>query len=108
MRRTTFAATAVTAATLLAGLAWAGSSVDARGKEYFKNSCRTCHSKGGPGGELTPLVKTQEQWQRYFKAGVHKNESEKLTKFALPDQLKDMETFLVNHAADSEQPATCG
>ncbi len=108
MRRPTFAPAAITLATLLAGLAWAGSSVDSRGKQYLKKSCRTCRSKAGPGGELTALAKTQEQWQRYSEGGVHKKGSERLTDIATPELLKDMETSLVNHAADCEQPATRG
>ncbi len=108
MKRATLLATAVTVVTLLAGLASAGGGSETKGKYYFKKSCKTCHGKGGAGGEVTPLTKTQEQWKRYFAAGEHKKGSEKLDKIVPTQQLIDMQTFLVNHAADSPQPETCG
>ncbi len=34
---------------------------EAKGKFYFKQTCKSCHVKGEKGGEITPLVKTQAQ-----------------------------------------------
>jgi len=48
------------------------------------------------------------QWRTYFEKGRHSGGAEPLTKFMSPDQLRDVETFLFNHAADSLQPETCG
>ncbi len=39
---------------------------EAKGKFYFKQTCKSCHVKGAQGGEITPLSKTQAQWQAYF------------------------------------------
>ncbi len=89
------------------GLAFAGASEN-KGKFNFKKTCKPCHTKGAAGGEVTPLTKTQEQWQRYFKSGKHNKGAEELSKFMTPEQLVDVQTFLVNHAADSPQPETCG
>jgi cytochrome c5 len=97
----------VVAATLVAGLAVAAGN-ETKGKFYFKKSCKTCHAKGGEGGEVTPLSKTQEQWKRYFDKGTHKKGSQKLTDVVPAEQLVDMQSFLVNHAVDSPQPETCG
>jgi cytochrome c553 len=92
---------------LVGGWALAGGS-ESKGKYYFKKSCKSCHGKGGAGGEVTPIAKTQEQWKRYFAKGVHNKGAQKLTDIVPAEQLVDMQTFLVNHAADSPQPETCG
>ena len=35
-----------------------------KGKHLFKKTCKTCHSSGGEGGELTPMTKTMSQWDK--------------------------------------------
>jgi mono/diheme cytochrome c family protein len=79
---------------------------DAKGRYYFRQTCKDCHSKGGKGGEVTPLTKTQAQWRTYFMKGKHAGEP--LSKVVSDPQLLDVQTYLVNHAADSLQPETCG
>lgn len=81
---------------------------EAKGKFYFKQSCKSCHVKGEKGGEITPLSKTQAQWQAYFAKGKHMKGTEPLAKYLAPEQLNDAVTFLYNHAVDSPQPETCG
>jgi cytochrome c5 len=81
---------------------------EAKGKYYFKQNCKTCHTKGAPGGEVTPLSKNMEQWRAYFAKGKHNHSKEELTKVMASDQLMDAQTFLVAHASDSLQPETCG
>jgi len=76
-----------------------------KGKHLFKKTCKTCHSSGGEGGELTPMTKTMSQWDRFFEKGKHDEESWK--SFSTQD-LKDIQQFLYDHAADSPQPQTCG
>jgi len=98
------------AAALAVPLAAQGGS-DSRGKYFFKKSCKTCHGPGGSGGsakEITPLFKTQAQWKEYFATGTHKNGTEKIESLVKPELVKDVQTFLVNHASDSPQPETCG
>ena len=81
---------------------------DGKGRYYFKQTCKTCHVKGAAGKEVTPLTKTMAQWKTYFLKGKHNGGAEVLTKAMTADQLRDVETFLVSHAADSLQPETCG
>jgi mono/diheme cytochrome c family protein len=81
---------------------------EAKGKFYFKQACKSCHVKGEKGGEVTPLIKTQAQWQAYFAKGKHMKGTEPLAKYMTPEQLNDALTFLYNHAVDSPQPETCG
>ena len=79
-----------------------------KGRFYFRQTCKECHTKGAAGGEVTPLNKTMAQWRAYFVKGTHNHGKEPLTKYLPADQLLDASTFLTNHAADSPQPETCG
>jgi hypothetical protein len=81
---------------------------DTKGKFFFKKTCKSCHIAGGTAKEVTPLSKTQAQWKAYFAAAKHKKGAEKLDTVVKPEQIKDIQTFLVNHASDSPQPETCG
>ncbi len=81
---------------------------ETKGKFYFKQNCKTCHTRGAEGGEITPLNKKMTQWTAYFQAGKHNHGREALGKFVPEEQLRDVQTFLTNHAADSLQPETCG
>jgi cytochrome c5 len=80
---------------------------DKKGKYWFKKSCKSCHGKDSDSGEVTPLIKTQKQWERYFRKDVHHGE-EKLQGTFEAEQLIHIQFFLINHAADSDQPETCG
>ncbi len=78
-----------------------------KGKYLFKKHCKQCHVAGAEGGELTPLSKTMSQWDRFFKRNRHKAKPEVWGKFKQKD-LRDINQFLYDHAADSDQPETCG
>ena len=79
-----------------------------KGRYYFRQTCKECHTKGAAGGEVTPLNKTMAQWRAYFAKGTHNHGKEPLAKYLPADQLLDASTFLTQHAADSPQPETCG
>jgi mono/diheme cytochrome c family protein len=96
------------AAMLCVASAAPGKGNEGKGKYYFKQTCKDCHTKGAKSGEVSPLTKTMAQWRNYFLKGKHAGGTEPLNKFMSPDQLRDVETFLFNHAADSLQPETCG
>ncbi len=80
---------------------------EGKGRYYFRQTCKDCHTKGAKGGEVTPLTKTMAQWSSYFVKGRHTS-AEPLAKLMNEQQLLDIQTFLVKHAADSLQPETCG
>ena len=107
MSRTNWVLTLAALAAFTSAMAFAAGSEN-KGKFNFKKTCKPCHTKATAGGEVTPLTKTQEQWQRYFKTGKHNKGTEALSKYLTPEQLIDVQLFLVNHAADSPQPETCG
>lgn len=86
------------------------------GKELYRNNCKVCHDKGSASGQYTPMTLTQDQWKKFFNVKLvpaHKNALNpktggKVLEELTPDQLKAIQKFAVDHAADSEQPATCG
>lgn len=81
---------------------------ETKGRFYFKQTCKSCHAKGAAGGEITPMSKTQAQWERYFTSGKHNKGTEPLSKHLKDEQLRDAWVYLVKHAVDSPQPETCG
>lgn len=104
-----------TAAAVLAGALSAGEPKatqpkgnEGKGRYYFRQTCKDCHTKGAKGGEVTPLTKTIAQWKTYFTKATHNRGAEPLTKVMPAEQIRDVQTFLVAHAADSLQPETCG
>ena len=105
-------AAACCAAMLWTGVATAGGPNPNRGKSLFKSGCKTCHVKGGGGKDLSPMTKTQAQWKRAFEStAVDKCVKAMVAKGAKPltaQDLDDMKFYLVSHAADSDQPETCG
>lgn len=86
------------------------------GKTLYKANCKVCHDKGSPNKVYTPMTLTQDQWRRFFntrlipahKSAVLPGNGKKLLDSVSPAQLKAIQRFAVDHAADSEQPATCG
>ncbi len=78
-----------------------------KGKYLYKKSCKACHATEAEGKELTPLSKTQAQWDRFFDKGDHPNKAEAWKGLSEQD-IKDINQFLFDHAADSDQPETCG
>jgi cytochrome c5 len=81
-----------------------------RGKTLYKATCKTCHVKDGGAKDLTPMSKTQAQWTRVFKTiePMVKRVQDKTGKTLAAGDLADIKLFLVSHAADSDQPETCG
>lgn len=100
------------AATLAGHAAPAG---EKGGKELYKENCRACHEKNSPHGEYSPLSLIQSQWKTFFKTkfraahadAVVPGKNVRLLDALTPEQLKAVEKFCVDHAADSEQPQTC-
>ena len=79
-----------------------------RGKDLAKEKCKHCHVAGADGGTMTPLSKTQRQWELFYKKGKHEKMAPGTWSKIAQDELKDIMQFMYNHAADSDQPETCG
>lgn len=78
-----------------------------KGKFLFKKNCKQCHIADAACGEVTPLTKTQAQWDRFFETDKHSKNPDAV-KNVSPEEMKDIQQFLFDHAADSDQPQTCG
>lgn len=84
-----------------------------KGKVFYKKYCRVCHDGSTDAKEMSPITKTMEQWGRAFKAEgkveSHLSSVKDKTDVELTEQdLLDIQAYLIQHAADSDQPATCG
>lgn len=109
--------TSVALLVLAAGLLAVGGGLQAKGpnpfhgKTVYKTTCKLCHSKGGEAKVLTPMSKTQAQWESFFTSKAQaclKRVGTKTGKAPSAEDVADMKLFLVSHAADSDQPETCG
>jgi cytochrome c553 len=87
------------------------------GKEIYRNVCKTCHGAEAEAGEYTPMSLIMEQWDEFFQDTFLKthealtcpsDKDTKLIEVLTKDALKKVQKFCVDHAADSEQPMTCG
>jgi mono/diheme cytochrome c family protein len=93
----------------------AGSDANARkGKAYFKKNCRVCHDgKTADAPTLEPAELIIEQGERAFTKDDDVAEcvprvKEKTGVELTAQDLADIEAYLVEGAADSERPMTCG
>jgi len=112
---------AVIAAGSMMDTSFAGKKPSAKkGKYLFKKQCKSCHVEGGETDDLTPISRTIEQWENYFKNDYQtfkedhkglidkKNDGKNVLELNGPNQLQHIQKFLIKHAADSDQPQTCG
>ena len=86
-------------------------------RQLVKQYCRVCHGPNSPNGEYTPMTFIQDQWTDFFAntyKDAHKgvvdphHNNKKVLEEITPDMLKKIEKYMVDHAADSEHPMTCG
>ena len=126
MRKALITLTTIMVLSLLAGLAVAEDKVDATlektadkmdGQDLFKMHCKACHGADADAGEYTPMTYIMEQWEEFFddlwvethgELPCPKDDTKKVTDHLDKDMLKKIRKFCVDHAADSEQPMTCG
>ena len=77
-----------------------------KGKYLFRKNCRTCHCEGGSAKPLSPIDKTQAQWDEVFKNIDKIQCSKEWAKLSEKDR-DDMYAHLWGHAFDSPSPAKC-
>lgn len=87
------------------------------GKVLYIDNCKPCHGPNSPDGEYSPLTLIQDQWERFFDKKLVKShqdvmapdrEGKKLLEVLTEKELKKIRKFTIDHAADSENPMTCG
>ena len=88
-----------------------------KGNDLYKEYCKPCHEADSDNGEYTPMTLIQDQWDRFFdkkyvdshSAVMDPNHDNKpVTEVISEEDLELIKAFAVDHAADSEQPMTCG
>ena len=79
-----------------------------KGKALAREQCKYCHIAGAEGGTMTPLSKTQQQWERFYTKDKHNKLAPGAWDKLNPNDLIDIMQFMYDHAADSTQPETCG
>jgi hypothetical protein len=88
-----------------------------KGVDLYKEYCKPCHEADSDNGEYTPMTLIQDQWDRFFDkkyvdthSGVMdpNHENKPVTEAISEADLELIKKFAVDHAADSEQPMTCG
>ena len=88
-----------------------------KGVDLYKEYCKPCHGPDSENGEYTPMTLIQDQWDRFFdekfvdshSAVMDPNHENKPVTEAISEaDLELIKKFAVDHAADSEQPMTCG
>ena len=89
------------------GVVMAGKKGNARkGKYLFRKTCRTCHLEGGSAKELSPVSKTQAEWQKVFDGIDALKCKAEWAKLSEKDRA-DVYAHLHGHAFDSPSPAKC-
>ena len=78
------------------------------GRELTKAKCKGCHGEGAAAGTMTPLSKTQRQWERFFEKEQHEKKAPGTWQQIAPRELEQIRQYLIEHAADSPHPETCG
>ena len=89
----------------------------AKGQDLYKEYCKPCHQVDSDNGEYTPMTLIQDQWTRFFEekyidshSGVMdpNHDHKPVTEVISDEDLEAIKEFAIDHAADSEQPMTCG
>ena len=111
-----FAVVGLLSAALLSTPALAENSVE-EAQRLFRAHCRHCHDNGSANGKYTPMTLIQSQWIRFFdrkyerkhrKVNDEQYGGQPVTDVISPEVLEKIRTFAVDHAADTDQPMTCG
>ena len=88
-------------------LTWIPLSYAADGKEVFINKCGSCHKSEGEARMFAPTKYASVQWERYFARNKHKRRKDIGSLFT-EAELNAVKEYLIDHAADSEQPEAVG
>lgn len=78
-----------------------------RGKKVFNMACKSCHSRGGEAGKVSPSDKTMRGWERFIDKNRH-NAAPKVIKKLSKKDLNNLRKFLLEYAIDADTTETCG
>ncbi len=86
-------------------------------QRLFREHCRHCHDDGSENGYYTPMSLIQAQWERFFDRKFERKHRKVIddkfggvpvTEAISPEDLEKIREFAIDHAADTDQPMTCG
>lgn len=86
-------------------------------KRLYRDHCRVCHETGSEHGKYTPVSYIQIQWERFFDKKYKRKHKKVLDEHhgGQPvmdvidsETLEKIRKFTIDHAADTDQPMTCG
>jgi hypothetical protein len=106
-----------TCALLAFGLGAAEKSPQRDGRQLFKDTCKSCHLPDSPNGEYTPMSLIQDQWREFFdhqlvpaheKLTDPAHDGRRVLDLLTTEEMKQLRDWTIDHAADSENPMTCG
>jgi cytochrome c5 len=93
---------------LLAAPAVFAADASGPGRDLTKAKCKSCHYEGSTAGTMTPLSKTQKQWERFFEKSQHEKKAPGKLQGITDKEMELIREYLFNHSADSPHPETCG
>ena len=76
------------------------------GKDLFVKKCGKCHTQGDA-PDFAPVKYASSQWKRFFSRDKHKRKKD-FSNEITPEEIKLIEKFLIDHAADSDLPIAAG
>jgi hypothetical protein len=113
----------ILAVALVALPAWAEEAAEEtdhaemKGIELYRSLCKPCHLEDSDAGEYTPMSLIMEQWDEFYdgifvethgEIPAPGEDAKMVPDLFDKDMIKKLRKFCVDHAADSEQPMTCG
>jgi hypothetical protein len=79
----------------------------AGGQDVFISRCGVCHRTGGEAPVFAPTKYASRQWARFFERNTHKRKKD-ISRDVTPSELEIVKQYLIDHAADSDQPVAIG
>jgi mono/diheme cytochrome c family protein len=77
------------------------------GNKVFMNKCGSCHKNGGEADIFAPTKYAAAQWERFFDKNKHQRKKDISSQLS-HSELNTVKEYLMEHAADSEQPEAVG
>ncbi len=91
---------------VLIGLCIQPGAYAADGKKLYVTKCGKCHT-GGNAPDFAPVKYASSQWNRFFSRNKHKRKKD-ISGEITPEEIKIIEKYLIDHAADSDLPIAAG
>ncbi len=76
------------------------------GESLFIQKCGECH-KQGEAPVFAPVKYASSQWERFFERKKHRRKAD-IGNHITDEEISQIKTYLINHAADSDRPIAAG